>query len=266
MPTTVQMMAEFLTNGTFVVPAGVEGVFLTMIGGGSSGAPTYQNQAGAGGGGGSAGEVRIRFPVKTTPGASIPVVIGAGGVTATVIFTANPGGDTSFGSVVALGAQGGTNFTKGGGAGGGDVGTPGFPPGVYGLSETPADMGGSGGGKGGVANINPLLPGVDGNPGRGSGGYPIGGAGGALNGPYGGGGGGAGTLWGPGGAGGRGNGQGTVTGGVPSSTNGLPAPAGSYGAGGGGAGGCNSAFSGRPVWGGAGAPGYCLVEWYEEIP
>lgn len=266
MAVTVQKSKEFTIDGTFTVPVGVTGVFLTMIGGGGGGASSYQGQNGNGATGGAAGELLIRFPLRVTPGDVIPVLIGAGGVQEKdTAFTGTPGGNTSFGTTVALGAR--LVLTGGGPRGG--VGTA--PP-SYGDSETPAQFGGSGGGRGGASGVPPS-GGHDGTAGNGSGGLFVGGGGGLQNGGYGGGGGGAGTIWGPGGDGGRGNGQGGSgngpsgnTGGHPSVTNGLDAPGSSYGAGGGGAGGCNSAFSGNSIWSGAGAPGYCLVEWYEEIP
>jgi hypothetical protein len=273
MVTTVQKSQEFTASGNYTVPAGVQGVWLTMIGGGSGGGCSYQGQNSNGARGGASGELLVRFPIKVTPGAVIPVVIGAGGPKAKTIvqFAGTPGGTTSFGNTLALGARAPVSTTTnfGGGPGGG-IGAAGAADnggiGHYGLMETPIHMGGIGGSVGGQGFGSVGVGQTPGFPGSGAPGY-VGGAGGApTSGIAGGGAGGASTLWGLGGDGGLGGSQGTSTGGNPPAGNGHDVLPGAYGAGGGGAGGCTSAFSGQTVWGGAGGPGYCLVEWYEEVP
>lgn len=60
---------EFLSSGTFTVPAGVTAVWVTMCGGGGSGGAQY-GSSGAGGGG--AGAYCIQRPVSVTPGQALP--------------------------------------------------------------------------------------------------------------------------------------------------------------------------------------------------
>lgn len=90
---------EFLSNGTFLVPENVFTVFVFGYGGGSSGfkatsgsgvVPDYYQ-------GGSAPASLVAVPV--TPGASISVVIGAGGA-ARSTDGANLGQPTNFGNLV----------------------------------------------------------------------------------------------------------------------------------------------------------------------
>lgn len=261
---------EFTSSGTFNVPANVHSVKVTLIGGGGGGAGTYQSSPGPGGDGGATGELIVGFRVKVTPSSSVTVTIGAGGAKSTVWpddLQGTPGGNTSFGDVVALGAR---RDSITGGIGGGMYGADSAAAtdsqGDYGDLETPLHFGGSGGPSGGSTTSG----GQNGQLGGWSQGYAGGGAGGAANGGYGGGGGGTATPWGIGGEGGRGNGLGGSahdgtgdTGGNPASTNGIAAPTTSYGAGGGGAGGCYASYNAKLIWSGAGAPGYCLVEWVE---
>jgi hypothetical protein len=267
MVTTVQKM-QVVSSGAWPVPAGVEGVWITMIGGGGSGGSSYQSGGGFGGAGGSSGELCVRFPVKVTPGGSMTVVIGNGGPVNNQTFewTGLSGLPTSFGSFSVDGGATG----RGGGPGGVTVISS------LGRSESPFHYGGSNRSAGGA---NGGFPGTQdwGYTGATAPGYP-GGPGGQPNagytGLYGsGGGGGASTIFGIGGQGGVGGGGGGSghgptgdTGGNPPSTNGHVPPVGSYGAGGGGAGGSPAGYSGKTVWGGPGYQGICIVEWYEEVP
>lgn len=275
MVTTVQRMQVFTSAlNLFTAPAGVTGVWVTMIGGGGGGGSAYQTAGGVASPGGSSGELVVRWPVKVTPLASYLVTVAQGN-NGNIDYTQNvgtPGGDTDFGGMFfARGGQVGI----GGGAGGGT--------GILaqGVEETPVHRGGSNRSAGGH-----ILPtGLSGTTGATGPGYP-----GGLPGPPtsgytgyigGGGGGGASTAFGQGGRGGNGGGVGGSshgstgnTGGNPPSTNGngpvfdpinfpYKWP---WGAGGGGAGGSPGGYSGKPVWGGNGAAGICMVEWYEEVP
>ncbi len=159
---------EFLSSGTFTVPAGVTTVWVTMTGGGGSGSAN----GGTGPyptGGGAAGAYCVKQAVVVTPGASISVTIGAGG--AAVAHTSgnnvedpgNPGGATSFGSLSVSGGGGGrgpVGANVGGALGGYFVGNSqvlptscGGKPGACGSFTT---GGGAGGlfGDGGAGNVS----------------------------------------------------------------------------------------------------------------
>jgi hypothetical protein len=99
----------FNTSGNFTVPNGVESVIVTLWGGGGSGARCVLNRYDIATGGGASIPI-IDRPVSVTGGAVIPVVIAAGGsaiASGTSEIYGNNGGNTSFGSLVAVGAGGG---------------------------------------------------------------------------------------------------------------------------------------------------------------
>ena len=265
---TATRAMEFTASGNFVVPEGVTRVRVTLIGGGGGGSGTYQSAGGQGGGGGTTAEMVVGFPVKVTPGATIPVTVGAGGPKAEVWsadMNGTPGGATSFGPIIALGGR----RLLGGGPFGGTYATTTSDNdglGYIGELDSPLHFAGTGASHGGDAGGSPS----DGKYGTGNQGYAAGGVPGVLNGAYGGGAGGSATPWGIGGTGGRGNGLGGSahdssgnTGGNPAVTNGSAASASSYGAGGGGGGGPYASYSAKLIWGGAGAPGYALIEWVQ---
>lgn len=119
-------------------------VWLTMIGGGSSGV-SQTGQAGMG------GQYLIRFPVDIGSATSIACVIGQGGAQATSTTGAhNPGGVTSFGSLMSV--IGGNAVTGQGGATGGSSVTNSIrsgrstPLGSGGIVVTTAAASGGGGG------------------------------------------------------------------------------------------------------------------------
>jgi hypothetical protein len=105
-------MQEFTANGTFVVPAGVTRVFVRAWGGGGAGNSTSNGDypGGAGGAGGYGEGV-----YDVTPGASIAVTCGAGGVGAA-------GGASSFGSHLTAGGGGRGGMGSGSGVGAGGTG------------------------------------------------------------------------------------------------------------------------------------------------
>jgi hypothetical protein len=180
---------EFLSSGTFTVPAGVTAVWVTMCGGGGSG---FANGSSNPAPGGAAGAYCIKRAVSVTPGASITVTIGAGGAGVLAGPTAgNDGGSTSFGSVSVSGGGGGgralnsantvvanSSFTGVGGASGGfnnnGVNMPaGSIGGKGGLHNLQCNAGGGAGGlfgdgTNGVNNANSSSAGA--NTGAGSGG------------------------------------------------------------------------------------------------
>jgi hypothetical protein len=261
---------EFTSSGTFTVPAGVSGVWVTMIGGGGGGGsylPTGTPPTPNGAGGGGAAEfVRNRlFHVS----GGMTVTIGAGGTVTLGAATGGHGGITSFGTAQADGGWGGVESSQNpthvpyhpelqpavsgsnrGGDGGGcyDItggGLPqllgsGYMPGVISpYTETNGYQGGSSGGAGGVN--------FAGGPGGTAESVPGGPHGLGDPGSFdGGGGGGGASPWGTGGAGGAGD------------FNGHAAAGTAYGAGGGGAGGNRTLLN---TVGGVGIGGYCVVFW-----
>jgi hypothetical protein len=124
---------NFMPFGTpglfnFTVPAGITTLEVELwAGGGAGGAAVLANQAGSGGGGGTWAHKII---TGVTPGAVIPVTVGAGGV-GNSTGTGGNGGASSFGSYLsAAGSTGGA----------GDQGPPGS-----GQNATGADLAIAGG-------------------------------------------------------------------------------------------------------------------------
>ena len=131
------VVQQFTSTGssTFNVPTGVTSVRVLVVGAGGGGG------ANIGGGGGAGGVVKGNTPV--TPGGTVAVTVGSGGSRVNGRnVTAPSGGNSSFGSITAIG---------GGGGGGG--GSDGEGPGVAGHSGRP---GGSGGGGGGYVSTQTL--------------------------------------------------------------------------------------------------------------
>lgn len=234
---------EFLANGTFTWPAGVDAVWLTLVGGGMGGGRGDGSSISAGGGGG--GEVIYRKLIPRGTATTSAVTIGAGGTAGvTVGAVGGNGGNSTFvvGSTTytALGAiTTGLGHQPGQVGGGTQVGTSQASGGWGGAPTTPATSptpergrtrpDGIGGGAGGC--------GGDGSNVASRGGDCLG-RGGAGSGSGGGGGGGS---YGDGGAGGS------------VGVNGTAAAANSGGGGGGSGWGAAS--------GGAGGSGRCIVEW-----
>ena len=143
----------FTAAGSFTVPVGVSRARVTVIGGGGAGG-THTNIPGGGGGAGGTG---LHIVSGLTPGAVVPITIGAGGVAPTGGATGpgGPGGTSSFGAYVsATGGQGGGGgsvmTTAAGGTGGSAVGGDVNLGGSCGTdSIIPAARGGDGGGPGG---------------------------------------------------------------------------------------------------------------------
>lgn len=100
---------ETLTSGTsWTVPAGVEYVNATLIGGGGAGGRCANDGSGFPAGDGTGGKI-ISTKVTTTPGNSIAYTIGAGGTAAVGNNTSGGGGgNTTFtGATTADGGNGG---------------------------------------------------------------------------------------------------------------------------------------------------------------
>ena len=104
----------FTGTGSWTVPAGVTTVTVEAWGGGGAGGGQNQNSDGGGGGGG--GAYAKSTGVAVTPGSSIAVTVGAGGV-AVSGGTGGTGGDSSF-------INSSTVMAKGGAGGAPSTGTP----------------------------------------------------------------------------------------------------------------------------------------------
>ncbi len=163
----------FTASGTFVVPQGVTRLRVTVIGGGGAGGTHATIPSGGGGAGGQA----ITILTGMTPGTSVPVTVGAGGVALTGGATGSGGvgGTSSFGVYLsATGGQGGgggsVSTTAAGGGGGSGVGGLINYAGSMGTdSIIPAARGGDGGGPGGGRGTTGLVAGIA-APGYGGGG------------------------------------------------------------------------------------------------
>lgn len=196
---------EFLSSGTYSVPAGATWAYVELIGGGGGGSRGNATIDGCGGGGGAFNSRLFRVSDITS---SVAVTVGAGGVSSSAVdYTAGgDGGDSSFGSYLsAMGGKGAPINSTGGGNGG--AGTPGAT-GTTTPSNGYADAGG-----GTRATSNAFSPGRSVKGGGGGGGSVSGGT--SQDGGNGGAGtatastnGGAGTQPGGGGGGCRGNGSG----------------------------------------------------------
>lgn len=246
---------------TWTVPAGVTSVCVVCVGGGGGGGGTSSVDGAGGGGGGGLG---YKNNISVTPGASVPLVVGAGGT------SSQTGGTSYFSSpsvVEGRGGTGGTTASSGTGGGGGGYTGDGGGNGGQGGNGTSADSNndnvGEGGGGGGAG-------GYSGNGGNGwststasQNGNGGGGGGGGSSDGGGGGGGGVGLLGqgtsGTGGGynspsysnGGSGGANGTATG---PQTSGVGFNGGDYGGGGGGVdsstpGGTGGVGAVRIIWG-----------------
>ncbi len=116
LPSNVQL---FTGSGTFVAPAGITKVYVSMIGGGGGGGGATASSA-SGAAGGGAGAFVQAVPFTVVPGNSYTVTIGAAG-TGGSFGTGGNGGTTSFDSLSTLGGTGGGGQGANGGVGG--VGT-----------------------------------------------------------------------------------------------------------------------------------------------
>lgn len=128
-PSQVQGELIFTSSGNFTAPAGVNAVDIFLVGGGGGGSYAGEKKL-VGGGGGYTKTVKN---VAVTPGASYPIVIGAGGAGGTGTTTGSSGGNGGETTIVING----TTHSAKGGYGGGD----------YSVANT--GNGGSGGGASG---------------------------------------------------------------------------------------------------------------------
>jgi hypothetical protein len=164
-PTTINLTSS---SGIFTVPPGVTSLTLTMIGGGGSGTGNYGSGQGWPSPGGGSAAYFNNVTVSVTPGVSIAYSVGG------------PGGNTSFGSLIA-GAGGNAPFRDQPTACQGGLG--GIATGAGGVNGTNGNNGICGGGNGYGANSPYGVGGVgvsSGNGGNASG-YGAGGGGGGNN-------------------------------------------------------------------------------------
>lgn len=150
----------FTTSGTFIVPAGITQITAELIGAGGDGAFN------GGGGGGGGGYARGTFSV--TPGASISIVVGAGGSELGTIVggfgilagageNANTVPNPQIGGGGAGGVGMGGSVNRTGGAGGGGYWT--YFGGGGGGAAGPTSNGGAGGNTIAYTGGNCLTPG-----------------------------------------------------------------------------------------------------------
>lgn len=250
----------FTTSGTWTVPAGVNLIWVDMVGGGGGGGGGHASATTGGGGGGGPSGVWFRwYPCVVVPGETLSVTIGAGGAGGSVGVSGGSGGDTVLsggtdrlathtsgfgfaGSATNGGASASAGHGNTGPTGGGIAGTvvsmssiapyaPRYAGDVFNIQQ----RGGSGGGPGYAGGESSFGMTMTASSVYKAGGTASGSAGTGM----GGGGAGSCSLWGIGGnAGNAGSAGGSASG---------------YGAGGGG-GGCNAA-------GGAGTPGLLRIYW-----
>lgn len=180
-----QTTSTFTTSGTWKAPCGVTSVSVQVWGGGGSGASDIVNDNIGVGGGGGGGYSSATLSV--TPGSSITVVVGTGGLAPTVSpFGGVAGGQSSFGALIAGGGLGGATNGVGGAGGTGTTsnGTNGSNNslavgGAGGAGGTPGGGAGGAGGADGFSGSNGLAPGGGGG---GAGDAANGGSGGRVGG------------------------------------------------------------------------------------
>jgi hypothetical protein len=157
---------------TWTVPVGVTSVTAVCVGGGGGGGGVYGGGSGGGGGGGvSYGSFSV------TPGDTLYIRVGSGGVGGLSVFSTTNGtsGQSSYIKTVS---HSGTSLLEGGGGNGGGSGSTGSPGtgGSGGSSTGTARSGGTSGGTGGTG------AGLRSGGGGGAGGYGTSGAGGGNGG------------------------------------------------------------------------------------
>ena len=252
----------FTTTTDWPVPASVSGIWGTWIGGGSGGAANPGIAIARGVEGGSSGEFGVMMPIVCTPGGTVSVIIGAGGIPGHASPNTAPGAG-GFSQVASFKMLGGRASTDGinGAHGGGTRGGLSYLLGggqeqiSAGTAESPTTFGGAGAGLGagngtsGGASSSPIgisqvigeyppLPGA-----------PTGG------GCHGGGGNGAPSMFGLGGHGGEATDANNGAGGAPTASTGA-----------GGGGGCGTGNCAPPLTateGATGAAGYAILYWTE---
>lgn len=151
---TVQFQ-EFTSSGTWVRPAGVDQVFVRVVGGGAGGNGTSSSTRGGAGGGG--GGIEERWVPVT---GNVSVTVGNGGPGSVGNAVASNGGDSSFGSVVAKGGRAGALFGAVGGRPGNGKAEPGGKVNENTYDHVGANGGSSYGPGGMLTSVNNGLAGI----------------------------------------------------------------------------------------------------------
>ena len=102
-------VVAYKSDGTFTVPEGVSEVDVLVVAGGGGGGGNGGGGTGAGGGG--AGGLVWKEGHSVTPGSTVDVAVGSGGTGGAIDTRGNPGENSHFGSVEAIG--GGAGDTRG---------------------------------------------------------------------------------------------------------------------------------------------------------
>lgn len=153
----------FTGSSTFLAPAGITKVYLTMIGGGGAGGGAQVSGVGSEGGGGGSGAYVINRTYTVVAGNSYTVTVGAGG-TGVNASTGNTGGTTTFDTASVNGGGGGSAGTAGAA---GAAGTGGFAAsqntgGGYTFAGTAGAAGTASGHKSGGGGGSPFGSGASG--------------------------------------------------------------------------------------------------------
>jgi hypothetical protein len=114
-------IAVFSTSGTFIVPTGISSIIIELWGGGGGGGGEFIFLPGVAFGGGGGSGAYVRGTISVTPGQSIPVTVGTGGLGGnTVVADGTSGTASSIGTFIAGGGSGSLGHTGSstGGAGG----------------------------------------------------------------------------------------------------------------------------------------------------
>lgn len=136
----------FKANGTFVVPSGVEVIYVTATAAGGDGggssidwtvSDTYHQASGAGG---ASGECVTRYPIPVTAGQSIPITVGLGNTVIGTLLTLTKGGNGAGATGTLQSSTIGGHAGKLNGIDGGD----GAPYNQVGLTNVNTPIGGSG--------------------------------------------------------------------------------------------------------------------------
>ena len=181
--TIAQTIQSYSNPGTstFIVPKGVISINIQAWGGGGCSGNNTGGRARGGGGGGAYTEGTI----NVTPGTSLTVVVGAGGIYNKSNTATDDGGSSSAGVILAKGGSRGIigdNLTTNGGFGGTASANPGgvtsflsYSGGNGGSGYVAGNNGGGGGGGASASSAGAGNPGINGTSGG------VGGAGGSAN-------------------------------------------------------------------------------------
>lgn len=146
----------FTANNNFIVPEGVSILVVTAVGGGGGGGAgggEDYNHVGMPGGAGGRGSVTSSIPVPVTPGESIPVIVGQGGVGGGYPHIAGSGGAGDPSGANGTANDRNSNYWGGrGGAGGSKYNSLGGAGGATGNTTNSSNTNAGGGGGGGGAS------------------------------------------------------------------------------------------------------------------